>query len=814
MLTMGLGIFFLATIILLYNRASLSVATLTYVSLFLLWLRLGNASYIVILLVSLPLLLLVLLNYQPLRQQWFSKRWLKIYRKLLPHLSITEQEAIAAGTTGWAADLFSGMPDWNKLLSQPVPTLTAEEDAFLQGPVTELCEMVDDWQVIHFDADLSPTIWRFLKQQGFFSLIIPKQYGGKEFSALAHAAVITKLVSVCPTLASTVAVPNSLGPAELLLHYGTDEQKNYYLPRLATGEEIPCFALTGPEAGSDASAIPDTGIICKGEFAGETILGIRLNWNKRYITLAPIATVIGLAFKLYDPEKLLSSEVERGITCALIPANTPGVTTGRRHYPMGVSFQNGPIQGKDVFIPLSYIIGGIAMAGAGWRMLVECLSVGRGISLPAIAVGGTKLLTLNTSAYARVRQQFGMPIGYFEGIAEVLARIGGNTYLLDAAQNLILAAIVKGEKPAVLSAIVKYHATNLARQVTTDAMDIHGGKGICLGPHNYIASIYQSIPISITVEGANILTRSLVIFGQGAIRCHPYLLTEWHAALDPDLQQGLRQFDKAFFAHVGYFASNIVRTFLLGLTAGRMAKTPKTLLRAYLQQFTRFSAALALVTDVSLLFLGGALKRKESLSGRLGDVLSMLYLGSAVVKRFEAEGQLLEDLPLAGWACTQLLHTAQTQLDAVLKNFPNHIIAALLRVIIFPLGRNLTAPSDTLNQQVATLLLSSSASRDRISQGIYDGKETTQQLKHAMALAIASEEVERRLAKAKHAGEVHGMTRDELYVNAVAANIITYEEREQLQQAHKARMEVVAVDDFAPGELKRNTPVASSSNCL
>lgn len=804
MLIGGIVILGIVTIILLYNRASLSVATVAYLSLFLLWLSLTNPRLSSIFVCTILLFILVALNCKFLRQHCVTRPLFKIYRKFLPKLSATEQDAIAAGTVGWAGDLLSGAPDWNKFLAEPVASLSAEEEAFLQGPVEELCQMVDDWRVTEIDMDLPPTVWTYLKQNGFFGLIIPKQYGGRQFSALAHSAVITKLSAACPTLASTVAVPNSLGPAELLLHYGTEEQKNYYLPRLASGEEIPCFALTGPEAGSDAGSIPDVGIVCKGHFAGQTIIGIRLNWNKRYITLAPIATLIGLAFKLYDPQRLLSTDVERGITCALIPVHTQGVVTGRRHFPLGIRFENGPTQGKDVFIPLDYIIGGMPMIGAGWRMLVECLGVGRGISLPAISTGGAKLLTFNTGAYARIRQQFGTAIGHFEGIEEVLARMGGNTYMVDAARTLILSALDHGEKPAILSAIVKYHTTNTMRQVVNDAMDIHGGKGICIGPRNYLSSFFQSVPIGITVEGANILTRSLVIFGQGMIRCHPYLLTEWQAALDANEQQGLRQFDAAFWAHIGYFASNKVRAFVMALTAGFFVKTPKSPLRPYLQQFTRFSAALAYITDITLLFYGDKFKRKESLSGRLGDVLSMLYLGSAVIKRFMVEGQNPEDLPLVSWCCQHVLYTAQTQLDGVLRNFPNHWVAALLRIVVFPLGRYLALPKDKLNHVVAELLMTTSKTRDRLSQGIYYGKESTQQLITALALSIANESLEKRVNKAKHAGEINGITRDELYAHAVEAGIISVTELEQLQQLHAAVMQVIAVDDFAADALRRD----------
>src|SRR5687768_12649263 len=576
----------------------------------------------------LVLIIGVILFVPPVRRALISNHMLKIFRKILPQVSQTEQEALDAGTVWWDGELFSGRPDWDKLLAYPKPKLEAEEKAFLAGPVEQLCAMLDEWQITHELHDLPLHVWQFIKDNGFFGMIIPKQYGGLGFSALAHSEVVMKISSRSGTAAVTVMVPNSLGPSELLLQYGTEEQKSYYLPRLAKGLEVPCFGLTGPEAGSDASAIPDSAIICYGTFNGnEKVLGMRVTWEKRYITLGPVATLLGLAFKLHDPDGLLGGQKDLGITLALIPTDTPGVEIGRRHFPLDAAFQNGPNSGKDVFIPMEYVIGGIEGVGSGWRMLMNCLAVGRSISLPATSTGAAKLAARTTGAYGRVRVQFKMPIGFFEGVEEALARIGGHTYMMDAARMMTAGAVDLGEKPSVISAIVKYHLTERGRQVINDAMDVHGGKGICLGPGNYLGRNYQQTPIAITVEGANILTRSLIIFGQGAIRGHPYVLREIAAIAEPDEAKALHAFDEAFFGHAAFVASNKARALWMGLTRARFANVPATSeTRRYYQQLTRFSSAFAFAADVSMFVLGGSLKRRERLSARLGDVLSQLYL--------------------------------------------------------------------------------------------------------------------------------------------------------------------------------------------
>src|ERR1700761_5198092 len=636
------------------------------------------ASTLLAIVFVLPALVLAL---KPLRRTWLAKPLLDIFRKILPEMSPTERDAIEAGTVWWDAELFSGRPHWNTLLGYGPATLTAEEQSFLDVECQHLCDLANDWETTAVWQDLSPQTWQYIKERGFLGMIIPKQYGGKQFSAYAHSQVIMKLATRCSAAAVSVMVPNSLGPAELLMHYGTEEQKNHYLPRLARGIEIPCFALTSPYAGSDAAAIPDVGIVCKGTFEGRETLGFRVTWDKRYITLGPIATVLGLAFRALDPDHLLGSTDEPGITCALIPTSHPGVNIGRRHWPLNAVFQNGPNSGKDVFIPIDWVIGGRDQVGNGWRMLMECLAAGRAISLPSSNVGMAKLAVRGTGAYAAARRQFRTSIGRFEGIQEALGRMGGNLYVMDAARRLSAQAVDLGEKPSVISAIAKYHITERARKVINDGMDVVAGKGICMGPANFLARAYQQVPIAITVEGANILTRCLIIFGQGAIRCHPFVLKEMSAVRETDRAKALRDFDEAFFGHVAFTLSNVVRSFVDGVTGGALIAKPQRAhapLVGYYRAATRLSTAFALLADVSMFVLGGDLKRRERISGRLGDVLSQLYLISATLKRFEDEGRQEEDLALVQWGVEDALHRAQTALDGVLHNYPNRVAAGLV----------------------------------------------------------------------------------------------------------------------------------------
>ncbi|HET6632977.1 MAG TPA: acyl-CoA dehydrogenase [Rhodanobacteraceae bacterium] len=745
------------------------------------------------------------LNIDGFRRQRISAPVLKTFAKVTPTLSDTEQTALEAGTVGFEGELFSGKPDWKQLLSEPVPTLSAEEQAFLDGPTEELCAIVNDWEITHELADLPPEIWAFLKSHKFFGMIIPKRYGGLEFSALAHSAVLQKLASRSMTLASTVAVPNSLGPAELLLHYGSDAQKDHYLPRLADGREIPCFALTGPTAGSDATSIPDYGIVCKGEHEGANVLGLRLTFDKRYITLAPVATVVGLAFRMYDPEHLLGDTEDLGISLALLPRETEGLELGRRHFPLNNPFQNGPVRGKDVFVPLSALIGGPEMAGHGWRMLVEVLSVGRAISLPSNAVGGSKAAAAATGAYARLRKQFGLAIGRFEGVEEALARIGGHTYAAAALSRATAAAVDRGEKPAVTSAIAKYHATEWGRMVASDAMDVHGGKGVQLGPSNYLGRGWQGVPVGITVEGANIMTRSLMIFGQGAIRCHPYVLKEMRALGIDDPDERLATFDRVLFAHIGFGISNAVRSLVLGLSFARIGKVPgDAYTRRYYRKLNRYSAALALCADVAMGVLGGKLKFKEKLSARLGDVLSYLYTTSAMLKRYEDQGRPELDRPLLAWAFHDSMWRTQMALDGMIRNFPVRPVAWVLYALVFPFGRREVPPSDRLGHRVAGLLLAPNEARARLLQWaslVPSPNNAIGRLNALLPQVIAAEPIERKFLKAHKAGQIKAHDYLEQLAEAESLGVLSAEEHALLLRVHEAGAEFIAVDDFTTAEM-------------
>ncbi|MCG7488616.1 acyl-CoA dehydrogenase FadE [Vibrio sp. Of14-4] len=784
----------------LYNRTALikSMAALTTTLLLLsVFGAAGSVSWILFIASA------AVLTIPSIRQSLISKKALTVFRKVLPEMSQTEKEALDAGTVWWEAELFKGKPNWNALHDIRAPELSAEEQAFLDGPVSEVCAMVNDYQVTHELADLPPEVWQYLKDKKFFAMIIKKKYGGLEFSAYAQSLVLQKLTGVSSVLSSTVGVPNSLGPGELLQHYGTKEQKDHYLPRLAEGKEIPCFALTSPEAGSDAGSIPDFGIVCKGEWEGKEVLGMRLTWNKRYITLAPIATVLGLAFKLRDPEGLLGDEQEVGITCALIPTNLKGVEIGNRHFPLNVPFQNGPTRGEDLFVPLDFIIGGPKMAGQGWRMLVECLSVGRGITLPSNSTGGIKTAALATGAYARIRRQFKQPIGLMEGVEEPLARLGGNAYVMDAASNLTVAGIDLGQKPSVISAIVKYHCTHRGQQSIIDAMDIVGGKGICLGPSNFLARGYQGAPIAVTVEGANILTRSMIIYGQGAIRCHPYVLEEMDAAYSQD-SDALEKFDAALAGHVSFTLSNLVRSFWLGLTDGRFSSAPvKDSTSRYYQQLNRYSANIAFLSDISMAVLGGTLKRKERLSARLGDILSQLYLSSATLKRFDSDGRIADDLPLLHWGLQDSLKQAEIAIDELLANFPNKWLGKALRFVILPFGRIRKAPSDQLDSEVARILQTPSATRDRLGRNQYfqaSEFNAAGKVEQALHVILQAEPVFNKVCQA--IDERRPFLRLDLIADiGLEKGIIDSDDAKLLRDAEQHRLYVINVDDFDPKHL-------------
>lgn len=769
----------------------------------------GDITYF--LLVPLWIILIVSIIFygiNPIRKFAISKPMLKFVRKSLPPMSVTERIAIEAGDVWWEGELFCGNPNWKKLHSYQKPTLTNAEQSFIDNQVETLCSMIDDWKIVREQYDLPREVWDYIKKEKFWGLVIEPEFGGLGFSALAHSTIITKIASRSCSAAITVMVPNSLGPGELIYRYGTDAQKKHYLPRLAEGLEIPCFALTGTEIGSDASGMPDKGIICKGQFNGEEIVGIKLSWDKRYITLAPIATILGLAFKLYDPDNLLGDTKDLGITLALIPTTHAGVIVGDRHIPMNMAFMNGPTHGKDVFIPIDWIIGGAEMIGQGWRMLMECLSIGRGISLPALATSSCKLSYCMTGAYAHIRKQFKVPIGNFEGVAEAMARIAGFTYMLEASRVFTTTAIDQHIKPAIASAIAKYHMTELGRKVVDAAMDVHAGRAVQLGPRNYMGNVYQPNPLSITVEGANILTRCLIIFGQGAIRCHPFLLAEIAAASDQDNKAGLTQFDKLLKSHIGYTISNTLRSFIYGLTGGHFIAIPfkKHPLKSYYRQLTRMSAALAVLADFAMLRLGGQLKRKETISARLGDILSYLYLASALLKYYEDQQRNKNDLPYLRWTLQYCLYQMQTTIEELLLNFPFNISAFLLRKLIFPYGRAYHQPRDKIGQQMVKQMMEPNEMRDRIMQHCFIGKnenDATGRMEITLQKLMQVIDYDKRIQAAIRLGKLEAQDNyDEQINSAVNAGVIIETEAQLMREYNHLRIEAIKVDSFAADYFK------------
>ena len=715
-------------------------------------------------------------------------------RKAMPHMSATESEAIEAGDVWWDAELFTGNPDWARLLATPPASLTPDEEAFLSGPVETFCAMLDDWRITWTDRDLSPDAWEFLKANRFLGMIIPKSYGGLGFSAYAHSEVVRKISTRSVAAAVATMVPNSLGPGELLMQFGTDAQRDHWLPRLADGREIPCFGLTSPEAGSDAASMTDTGVVCRGMHEGEEVLGIRLNWHKRYITLGPIASVLGLAFTLRDPDRLLGREEDIGITVALVRTDAPGVEIGRRHIPCFQMFQNGPNSGRDVFIPLDDVIGGRERVGQGWRMLMSALAAGRGISLPSLSAAGASFAAHATGAYARIRKQFHVPIGKFEGVQEKLARIGGIAYVLDGARRLTCASLDQGHHPAVVSGIMKLHATERMRVALNDAMDVHAGKAVIDGPHNYIGNFYRAIPVGITVEGANILTRCLIIFGQGSIRSHPYLLKELRALADPDEDAGLAEFDRHFWPHVGHTCKTLFRAWGRAWTGGVFAPAPKAgAATGFYRQLSRYSAGFALAADLAFLTMGGALKRRELISARFGDILSELYLLSAALKRWEDEKRQHEDLPLLRYCVESGFQTIENSFAAIFANLPNRPVAWLLQLLVLPLGPRALGPTDALVARCANILIEPSATRDRLTAGIYrgSGDDGLARLDRAFALVTETEAIRDRLNRS---GE-----RD--WRKAQERGLISDEEARRLEEADEAVAAAIEVDDFAPEEL-------------
>ncbi|WP_353175266.1 acyl-CoA dehydrogenase [Salinisphaera sp. T5B8] len=790
---------------LLYRGVSLPVFTgVTVAVVAALWAVgvLGPTGVAVVaVLIGVPL---AIFNIVPLRRALMTKRLYGVFRKILPEMGPTEKEALEAGDVWWEAEMFRGRPDWKQLHDFQLTQLTAEEQSFLDNETEKLCAMIDDWQVNFELKDLPEDVWDYIRSNGFFAMLIPKEHGGLGFSAYGQSCVVAKIATRSLTAAVTVMVPNSLGPGELLTHYGTKEQQEKWLPGLASGKELPCFALTGVEVGSDATKMPDTGIVCKRTIDGEEVLGLSLNFNKRYITLAPVATMMGLAFKLKDPDGLLGDPdtVDYGITCALLATDTPGVKIGRRHFP-GATFMNGPIQGEDVFVPIDAIIGGPDKAGKGWRMLVECLSAGRGISLPALSTATGKGMYGITAAYSRIRRQFGTEIGNFEGVQEGLGVIGGYAYILENVRNLT-ASGVDHCTPSVVTAMIKYHATEMMRTVITHSMDIHSGRGIIMGPRNYLAAAYQALPVAITVEGANIMTRSLMVFGQGAIRCHPYVYSEMEAAHNPDFNAGLQEFDRLLFSHIGYSVNRAVRAFTLGITGARLAKAPvDNAMSGYYQHLERFSAALAFCADLSMGTLGGALKLKESTSARLGDVLSHLYMASATLKGFEVNGGTDEDKVHATWALEYHLHAIENAFHEFVRNYPVKAARPVLKLIALPRGRRFSGPTDRQNAAVCDMMLGMKLDSEfgkRMSYDLYIGRgenDPTGRLMNAFEKLQQVDSFYSDFLRGVKHGEIEGETVEDQLQDALSKQLLSADQADQIREYDRLRYDVLLTDDFS-----------------
>ncbi len=746
-------------------------------------------------------LVLVVIFNTPLRRILITAPLMNVMKGIMPKISETERTALEAGVVWVESDLFSGKPDFKKILSEPYPNLTAEEKAFMDGPVEQLCAMINPWKIWK-TREMDQEIWDFMKKEKFLGMIIPKEYGGLGFSALAHSEVVHKISTRSVTATITVMVPNSLGPAELLVHYGTEEQKKYYLPRLADGREIPCFGLTEPGAGSDAGAISSYGEVFKGD---DGKLYMRLNWNKRYITLAAVATTIGLAFKLRDPQNLLGKGADLGITCALIPSNTPGVVLGRRHDPLGVPFYNCPTQGKDVVVPIDAIVGGADGAGKGWGMLMECLAAGRGISLPAQATGGAKLMTRVTSAYTVVRQQFGVSIGKFEGIEEPLARIGGFTYALEGMRKFTLGALDKGIKPPVITAMQKYYSTEISRKLMNDAMDVMGGAAISMGPRNLLAEGYIAMPIGITVEGANILTRTLMVFGQGALRAHPYAYKEVNTIEKGDLAG----FDEAFWGHIGHVVRNSFRAIVLSLTRGYVAPSPVSGSTAvYYRRLTWASASFAILADIAMGALGGQLKFREKITGRFADILGWMYIGTSTLRRFEAEGRKAEDEVYVHFVMLNVLAEIQKAFDGIYDNIKVPGLRWLFKGVIGSWSRINSLGSqgsDGLGTKLVSTLLVKSEQRERLCEGIYVPKDKSQhmaRLEHAMEVVLKAEAAERKIRKAIKDKTLPKKKMAESLDEAKAKSVITADEYQLIKDSAQIRLDAIMVDDFGPEDYK------------
>ena len=757
----------------------------------------------------LPAALLGILSIPSVRRRLIVAPTFAAIKQVLPKVSDTEAQALDAGTIGFDAELFSGRPDWAKLRAVPGIVLTSEEKAFLDGPTDDLCRMIDDWQVRHTNKEVPEAIWDFVKKHGFLGMLISREHGGLGFSAQAQSLILGKIASRSPDVVTIVMVPNSLGPGELIEKYGTDQQKHHYLPRLAKGLEVPCFSLTGPTSGSDAATMRDIGNVARGTFEGKETLGIKLSWDKRYITLGPNATLVGLAFELFDPDNILGRGDKLGITVALIPANHPGVNIGRRHLPSGAAFPNGPNWGNDVFIPIDWIIGGEKMAGHGWRMLMECLAAGRAISLPSSSAAGAKSMLRFSTAYGRIRKQFGLPVARMEGLEEPLARMVETAYVNEAGRAVTAAMVARGERPSVISAIMKYQSTERMRRSVNDAMDLHGGRGICDGPSNYLQSAYQMVPVGITVEGANILTRSLITFAQGALRSHPYLYAEIQACQNVDGVKGLADFEKAFCGHIAFSVSNGFGALFHNVTGGRFGKAPAQSYGTdeWYKQLWRASRSFAFVADLTVALLGGGLKTKQKITGRMADALSELYLLSCVLKRYEDDGKPANDRHFVELAARNGLYRFQEALGGTIDNFPVAWARGLMRVVVFPLGRRMKPASDRLGSTCVRLACEPGEVRDRLTRYIFvskDPKDPTGLLEFTLEKVVAAEEAEKKLERAIRAGTVRRFHGLDWIGDAVKAGVLTGAEGAQLKEVEALTARVIAVDHFDPAEVKPN----------
>jgi acyl-CoA dehydrogenase len=797
-----------------YQRLSLRLGAVVLV---LAWLLAGLSSPSFLHPLSLLLLFAVLALFliTPLRIRLLSAPAMAALKKMMPPMSDTEREALDAGTTWWEKELFSGRPDWPVFEGIELSVLSAEEQAFIDKETNDLCALLSEWEIHHKSKNLPPKVWKFIKNNGFFGLIIPVEYGGLGFSPYAQSRVVSKIASRSTVAAVTVMVPNSLGPGELLLKYGSDEQKTFWLPRLAKGEEIPCFGLTSPEAGSDAGAIPDTGVVCKQDYEGKKVLGVKLNFSKRWITLAPVATVVGLAFRLSDPESLIGTEVDRGISCALVPANLAGVEIGRRHNP-GSAFMNGPITGVDVFIPMDMLIGGEEYIGQGWRMLVECLGAGRGVSLPALSTAGGEMSYLLVGAFARIRRQFGIPVGKFEGVQEASADIAATAYMLEAYRALVTRALDDGA-PSVLTAMAKYHATESLRTVVNHSMDILGGRGIQMGPRNFMALVYQTVPIAITVEGANILTRSMIIFGQGAMRCHPYLADEL-AALNDESEGALERFDSLLTAHLGHTGTVFSRAILLGLSGGYLAK-PKCgnsdLSARWYRRINRYSAVFAATADIALLTLGGDLKRRELLSARLGDVHSQLVIACAILKFHDAQTPDEANELHAEYALKKCFANLNKALAEFYRNMPQTWLGSLLKMSFFPWGMKQWAPSDDDIRELGELIMQPNSVRDLLASKVYlspDPEDAQGRVHYTYQLLAAVEKDYEQFLALDKQGKLDGESTAEKLVSAVAGGLLEQAQADAIATYDDCRYDCLLTDAFdaklAKGDVRPVRPEA------